>query len=85
MPDNNDEITTGNQEQNEEQKTKKKKPNFSKPFIICGLLLGFFAGAPFLNLGNYIFGLWGWVFGLLAAWFLSKEYKYFLKRCEASH
>lgn len=57
---------------------KKKKPNFSKPFIISGILLGVFAGAPVLNLGNYIFGLWGWIFGLLAAWYLSKEYKYFL-------
>lgn len=58
-------------------KKKKKKPNFSKPFIISGVLLGVFAGAPFLNLGNYIFGLWGWTFGLLAAWFLSREFKYF--------
>jgi hypothetical protein len=60
-----------------DEKKKKKKPNFSKPFIISGVLLGLFAGAPFLNLGNYVFGLWGWIFGLLAAWFLSKEFKYF--------
>jgi hypothetical protein len=77
----NDEVKQ-QQEQPEadtpEEKKKRKKPNFSKPFIISGILLGVFAGAPFLNLGNYVFGMWGWIFGLLGAWFLSKEYKYFL-------
>jgi len=77
MAENLEAKVEENQEQTEEKKAKKKKPNFSKPFIICGILLGFFAGAPFMNLGNYIFGLWGWIFGILAAWFLSKEYKYF--------
>ncbi len=74
----NDEAKQVPDQEQAEPKKKKKKPNFSKPFIISGILLGVFAGAPFLNLGNYVFGLWGWVFGLLAAWFLSKEYKYFL-------
>ena len=80
MADNEQDKQAPGKEQAEEgaaQAKKKKKPNFSKPFIISGILLGVFAGAPFLNLGNYLFGLWGWVFGLLAAWFLSKEYKYF--------
>ena len=61
----------------EAEKKKKKKPNFSMPFIISGILLGIFAGAPVLNLGNYVFGLWGWIFGLFAAMMLSKQYKYF--------
>lgn len=61
----------------EPAKKKRKKPNFSIPFIISGVLLGLFAGAPVLNLGNYVFGLWGWVFGLFAAMMLARQYKYF--------
>jgi hypothetical protein len=61
----------------ETAKKKRKKPNFSMPFIVCGVLLGFFAGAPVLDLGNYVFGLWGWMFGLMAAWMLSRQFKYF--------
>jgi hypothetical protein len=41
-------------------------------------MLGVFAGMPYLGFGNFVFGLWGWIFGFMAAWFLSQEYKYFL-------
>jgi hypothetical protein len=77
MAENDEMVLEDDEGAAQETPKKKKKPNFSKPFIVSGVLLGVFAGAPVLNLGNYVFGLWGWIFGLFAAMMLSKQYKYF--------
>jgi uncharacterized membrane protein YeaQ/YmgE (transglycosylase-associated protein family) len=53
-----------------------KKPNFNKPFIVCGILLGLASGLPFVNLLNLLLFAWAWIFGFLAARMLSKEYPY---------
>jgi hypothetical protein len=53
------------------------RPKFNMPFIVAGILIGIFAGAPLLDVGNYLFGLWGWVFGILAVYLFSKQFKYF--------
>jgi hypothetical protein len=54
-----------------------KKPKFNMPFIVSGILVGIFAGAPLLDLGNYVFELWGWIFGILAVYLFSRQFKYF--------
>ena len=58
------------------QKPSAKKPNFNKPFIICGILLGLASGLPFINLLNLVLFAWAWIFGLISAKMLSKEYPY---------
>lgn len=61
----------------EQMEKKGAKPKFNMPFVIAGILIGIFAGAPLLDLGNYLFGLWGWIFGILAVYLFSKQFKYF--------
>jgi len=61
----------------EEEKKPKKKVNFNLPFIISGLIVGVLAAAPYTQLINYFYGVWGFLGGLLAAFFLSRSFKYF--------
>ena len=56
---------------------KSAKPKFNMPFIVAGILIGIFAGAPLLDVGNYVFGLWGWIFGIFAVYLFSRQFKYF--------
>ena len=60
-----------------EEKKPKKKVNFNLPFIISGLIAGVLAAAPYTQLVNYFYGVWGFLGGLLAAFFLSRSFKYF--------
>jgi len=60
----------------EEEKKPKKKVNFNLPFIISGLIVGLLAAAPYTQLVNYFYGVWGFLGGILAAFFLSRSFKY---------
>lgn len=64
-------------EAEEKRSKKKKKVNFNLPFIISGLITGALAGAPYTQLVNYFYGVWGFLGGLFAAYLLSRSFKYF--------
>lgn len=59
-----------------EEKKPKKKVNFNLPFVISGLIVGLLAGAPYTQLVNYFYGVWGFLGGLFAAYLLSRSFKY---------
>jgi len=58
-------------------RARRKKVNFNKPFIITGAITGVLAAAPYTQLANYVYGIWGLLGGILAAYLLSRQYRYF--------
>jgi hypothetical protein len=55
----------------------KKRVKFNMPFIIGGLVAGILAAAPYTQIGNYFYGVWGFLGGILSTYIISRSYKYF--------
>ncbi|MCX7703380.1 MAG: hypothetical protein N2234_04675, partial [Planctomycetota bacterium] len=60
-----------------ESKPPRKRVRFNLPFIIGGLIAGVLAAAPYTQIANYFYGIWGFLGGLLGTYILSRSFKYF--------
>lgn len=60
-----------------EERRKKRKVSFYKPFIVAGIVVGILGAAPFTELMNFFYHWWGFMGGVMATYILSRRYPYF--------